>query len=51
MVCNFRKMYGDQEDVVICKGDLEQKKQMKYKEPTLGKGELYLEKINTKYFW
>ena len=38
MICNFRKMYGNPEDVVICIGDWEQRKQMKYKEPTLGKG-------------
>jgi len=38
MVRNFRKMYGNPEDVVICIGDWEQRKQMKYKEPTLGKG-------------
>ena len=38
MLRNFRKMYGNPEDVVICIGDWEQRKQMKYKEPTLGKG-------------
>jgi len=38
MINNFRKMYGNPEDVVICIGDWEQRKQMKYKEPTLGKG-------------
>jgi hypothetical protein len=38
MISNFRKMYGNPEDVVICIGDWEQRKQMKYKEPTLGKG-------------
>ena len=38
MICNFRKMYGTPEEVVICIGDWEQRKQMKYKEPTLGKG-------------
>jgi len=31
-------MYGNPEEVVICIGDWEQRKQMKYKEPTLGKG-------------
>jgi hypothetical protein len=38
MINNFKKMYGNPEDVVICIGDWEQKKQMKFKEPTLGKG-------------
>jgi hypothetical protein len=38
MISNFKKMYGNPEDVVICIGDWEQRKQMKYKEPTLGKG-------------
>jgi hypothetical protein len=38
MISNFKKAYGDADNVVICIGDWEQKKQMKYKEPTLGKG-------------
>jgi len=38
MIRDFRKMYGNSEEVVICIGDWEQRKQMKYKEPTLGKG-------------
>jgi transposase len=38
MIRDFRKMYGNPEEVVICIGDWEQRKQMKYKEPTLGKG-------------
>jgi hypothetical protein len=38
MISNFKKIFGNPEDVVICIGDWEQKKQMKYKEPTLGKG-------------
>ena len=38
MLRDFRKMYGNPEEVVICIGDWEQRKQMKYKEPTLGKG-------------
>ena len=38
MISNFRKMYGNPEEVVICIGDWEQRKQMKFKEPTLGKG-------------
>ena len=38
MMSDFRKMYGNHENVVICIGDWEQRKQMKYKEPTLGIG-------------
>jgi hypothetical protein len=38
MINNFKKTYGNPENVVICIGDWEQRKQMKYKEPTLGKG-------------
>jgi len=37
MLRDFRKMYGNPEEVVICIGDWEQRKQMKYKEPTLGR--------------
>ena len=38
MINQFKKTFGKPEEVVICIGDWEQKKQMKYKEPTLGKG-------------
>ena len=38
MIRDFRKMYGNPENVVICIGDWEQRQQMKYKEPTLGIG-------------
>jgi hypothetical protein len=38
MIRNFRKMYGNPENVVICIGDWEQRQQMKYKEPTVGIG-------------
>ena len=38
MISNFKQKYGDANNVVICIGDWEQRKQMKYKEPTLGKG-------------
>jgi len=38
MISNFKKIFGNPEDVVICIGDWEQKKQMKFKEPTLGIG-------------
>ena len=38
MMNDFRKMYGNPENVVICIGDWEQRQQMKYKEPTLGIG-------------
>jgi hypothetical protein len=38
MISNFKRAYGDADNVIICIGDWEQRKQMKYKEPTLGKG-------------
>jgi hypothetical protein len=38
MVRNFKKAFGNPEEVVICIGDWKQRKQMKFKEPTLGKG-------------
>ena len=38
MISNFKKIFGNPEDIVICIGDWEQKKQMKFKEPTLGIG-------------
>ena len=38
MINNFRKTFGEPDKVVICIGDWEQRKQMKYKEPTIGVG-------------
>jgi hypothetical protein len=38
MMSDFKKIYGNPENVVICIGDWEQRQQMKYKEPTLGIG-------------
>jgi uncharacterized protein (UPF0248 family) len=38
MINNFRKTFGNPEDVIICIGDWEQRKQMKFKEPTIGVG-------------
>lgn len=38
MINRFKKTFGNPKDVVIGIGDWEQKKQMKYKEPTKGKG-------------
>ena len=38
MISDFRKTYGNPDEVVICIGDWEQRQQMKYKEPTLGIG-------------
>lgn len=38
MIAKFQKIFGKPEDVVIGIGDWEQKKQMKYKEPTIGIG-------------
>jgi len=34
----FEKVFGDKNDVVVCFGDFEQRKHMKYKEPIKGKG-------------
>ena len=34
----FQKVFGDKNDVVVCFGDFEQQKHMKYKEPIKGKG-------------
>jgi hypothetical protein len=38
MLNNFKRIFGDEKNVVVCFGDYEQKKQMKYKEATKGKG-------------
>ena len=38
MINNFKKIFGKPEEVIITIGDWEQKKQMKYKEPTKGIG-------------
>ncbi len=38
MVNNFEKVFGRPDDVILAFGDWEQRQQMKYKEPTLGKG-------------
>jgi hypothetical protein len=38
MLNNFKRIFGNEKEVVICFGDYEQKKQMKYKEATKGKG-------------
>jgi hypothetical protein len=38
MINNFKKIFGSPEDTIVCIGDYEQKKHMKYKEPTKGKG-------------
>jgi uncharacterized short protein YbdD (DUF466 family) len=37
MINNFKKKFGDSSKVLIGIGDFEQKRQMKYKEPTKGK--------------
>ena len=34
----FQKVFGDTNDVIVCFGDFEQRKHMKYKEPNKGKG-------------
>jgi hypothetical protein len=38
MINEFKEKYGNPDEVVICFGDFEQKKYMKFKEPTKGKG-------------
>ena len=38
MINNFKRIFGSPEEVLVCFGDYEQSKQMKYKEPTKGKG-------------
>jgi transposase len=38
MLQNFQKLFGKPENVMIAFGDWEQRQQMKYKEPTKGKG-------------
>ena len=38
MLNNFKRIFGNEKDVIVCFGDYEQKQQMKYKEPTKGKG-------------
>ena len=38
IIKNFSNKFGDKEDVIVCVGDFEQKKHMKFKEPTKGKG-------------
>ena len=38
MLQNFKKKFGTPDDVIVAFGDWEQRQQMKYKEPTKGKG-------------
>lgn len=38
MISNFKKIFGNSDEVVIGIGDWEQRKNMRYKEPTLGIG-------------
>lgn len=38
LIKNFINKFGKQEDVIVCFGDFEQKKHMKFKEPIKGKG-------------
>ena len=38
MINEFKAKYGNPDEVVICFGDFEQKKHVKFKEPTKGKG-------------
>jgi transposase len=38
MLNQFQRLFGNKEEVVVCFGDYEQRKQMRYKEPSKGKG-------------
>lgn len=38
LIKNFSNKFGNKEDVIVCFGDFEQKKHMKFKEPIKGKG-------------
>jgi hypothetical protein len=38
MLNRFQQLFGTKEDVIVCFGDYEQKKHMKFKEPIKGKG-------------
>jgi transposase len=38
MIKNFKNIFGPPESTIICIGDWDQKQQMKFKEPTKGKG-------------
>ena len=38
MLNNFKRIFGNEEEVIVCFGDYEQKQHMRYKEPTKGKG-------------
>jgi len=38
MMNRFKKIFGNENEVIVCFGDYEQKNHMKFKEPTKGKG-------------
>ncbi len=38
MINQFKKIFGNEKETIICFGDYEQKKHMKYKEPIKGRG-------------
>ena len=38
LINNFKKIFGYEKDTIVCFGDFEQKKHMKFKEPIKGKG-------------
>jgi hypothetical protein len=42
MLNNFKRIFRNKKDVIVCFRDYEQKKQMKFKEPTKGKGMITL---------
>jgi len=44
MLNNFKRIFGNEKEVVVCFGDYKKKQQMKYKEP-------YLEHPDFKLLW
>ena len=38
MINQFKKIFGNQNETIVCFDDFEQKKHMKFKEPIKGKG-------------
>tara|TARA_Y100000310_G_C20656024_1_gene802013 strand:- start:619 stop:1578 length:960 start_codon:yes stop_codon:yes gene_type:complete len=38
MINQFRRIFGNAKDTIVCYGDFKQRKHMKFKEPTKGKG-------------
>jgi hypothetical protein len=51
MLNNFKRIFSNEKDVVVCFGDYKQKKQMKFKEATKGKEMQTLIKISNLFGW